>query len=607
MRVALIHVPFGFISSPNLALSTFKAQFATAGIQSDVIYASIQFAKKIGVDAYRRAGMYSDWAMYRTGWDEADPQLDFRLAKQSGTRDNLRTWLMRYRVRDAYETFLHEFCDRDWSAYDAFAFTVSSRQVPAAFGFGRALKERYPNKPVLFGGPLVFRQMGLEYIQKMPWIDFVCLSEGENVALPLVQSLAKGVPIHEAAAALPAVAYRLPTGEVKSTGLRPCQANLDQSPVPDFDDFFTEVKGVPGDPALPLQFSRGCPWGAKNCCSFCVESDMSGGVFIKRTSEACIEHLRQMAERYPHQYLYFLVDCMLDGRMIREIMPKWAAIRPPWFKLFVEIKASITREEMKMLKDAGVVLVQVGIETLHPDGAKLLGKPHRLYHAVSCLKWLKHYGIKVLWNYLMHIPGEHPDWYPEQLRICENVCHLPAPHKPSAVIVTAFSKYFTEPEKWDLQLHPSAPLPSYLDPMKVGWAFDYHKTEEQLSCIVASRRLNDFIINEWMAQEATAPGFYDELYPSIPRPAEKPQRQLIFNDQGVFDSRFSYPGETIPLTDFERAVLFFCEDPVSEDAVYDEYGSVRPIALTLNRLVEKRLLHYSDHHYVSYVECLPDA
>lgn len=601
MRVALIHVPFGFISSPNLALSTFKAQFAAAGIQSDVIYASIEFANRVRVSAYRRAGAYADWAMFRTGWKEENPQLDFILATQSADHDNLRTWLTKYRMRDEYETYLHEFCDRDWSQYDAFALTASSRQVPAIFAFGRLLKEKYPNKPILYGGPLVFREIGLEYM-KLPWVDFICLSEGEDVALPLIQALSKGVPLHDAAAELPAVAYRLPTGEVRSTDLRPCQADLDAAPIPDFEDYFSAIADCPGDPALPIQFSRGCPWGAKNCCNFCVESNLSGGVFIKQSSEVSVEYLRKIGERYPRQYLYFLVDCMLDGRMIREIMPRWAAIRPEWFNLFVEIKASVTRDEVRMLNNGGVTLVQVGIESLHPEGAALLGKPHRLYHAISCLKWLKHYNINVLWNYLLQIPGEHPDWYPIQLRMCENLCHLPPPHKPSAVIVTTFSKYLEDPARWDLQVYASSPTPTFLDPMRASWSFDYAKNHEQRQCLVESRALTTYILKEWMAQIADEPGFYDELYPAVPRPALKPRRQLVFNDQGVFDSRFTYPGRTIVLSDTQRSALIDCDGPVAESRMADRFGE--PL---LRGLEEQRLLYLGDRHCVSYVESLPDA
>ena len=75
------------------------------------------------------------------------------------------------------------------------------------------------------------------------------------------------------------------------------------------------------------------------------------------------------------------------------------------------MKANLTREQVRLLADAGVRHIQPGIESLSDHVLALMKKGVTGLRNVQLLKWCKEYGIEVDWNILYGFPGETREDY----------------------------------------------------------------------------------------------------------------------------------------------------------------------------------------------------
>ncbi len=78
--------------------------------------------------------------------------------------------------------FLDECMDAfDMARYDVVGFTTTFEQNLASLSLARMVKERYPEKVVVFGGANCDGVMGVELHRSFPWIDYVVSGEADLV------------------------------------------------------------------------------------------------------------------------------------------------------------------------------------------------------------------------------------------------------------------------------------------------------------------------------------------------------------------------------------------------------------------------------------------
>ena len=99
------------------------------------------------------------------------------------------------------------------------------------------------------------------------------------------------------------------------------------------------------------------------------------------------------------------VDNILDMRYFRDVLPQLRD-RQLGFTLFYETKANLTKEQVKLLRDAGVLAIQPGVESLSTHVLQLMRKGVTALQNIQLLKWCKQYGVTVAWNLLYGFPGE---------------------------------------------------------------------------------------------------------------------------------------------------------------------------------------------------------
>jgi ribosomal peptide maturation radical SAM protein 1 len=138
-----------------------------------------------------------------------------------------------------------------------------------------------------------------------------------------------------------------------------------------------------------------------------------------------------------------MVDNILDLKYFKTLLPALAERRLN-VSLFYETKSNLKKEQVRLLRDAGVTTIQPGIESFSDEVLKLMKKGVTGLQNIQPLKWCKEFGVEPLWNFLLGFPRESPDEYQRMADLARRVCHLPRPLGVSAIRLDRFSPNFKE-------------------------------------------------------------------------------------------------------------------------------------------------------------------
>ena len=126
------------------------------------------------------------------------------------------------------------------------------------------------------------------------------------------------------------------------------------------------------------------------------------------------------------------VDNILDMRYFRDVLPRLRD-RPLGLTLFYETKANLTKAQVQLLRDAGVLAIQPGVESLSSHVLQLMRKGVTALQNIQLLKWCSQYQVTAAWNLLYGFPGETVEDYEALAGTLDALWHLPPPHAVGAV------------------------------------------------------------------------------------------------------------------------------------------------------------------------------
>jgi ribosomal peptide maturation radical SAM protein 1 len=480
--IHLVNMPFASMIHPSLALGQFKAQLKEAGLESQVYNFNFDLAIKAGILNYelvaKSKGFNSqlgEWFFAKEAWgEEFGPSLQEFIDLCGGQIDTLEDiedpvgWLAQVRT-ELVPAFLDECCDRLFAQGppQVVAFTCTFFQTVASLALARRIKQRSPQTRVAFGGSCLHGEMGDEFIRKFPYMDAVSVGEADDVIVPLLRSLLEG----REPEGLQGVLYRRGDQVIEGLPARPLpQDLLEEVPDPDFDDYFRDLKnsGMIKDQSvtravfLPYESSRGCWWGEKQHCTFCGLNN-EGMNYRNKSAERVVSLLRGLMQRYGVRRLD-ATDNILPIPFFKTLLPKLRdeplepdpvlRARHP-VTLFYEVKANLTREQVKVLGDAGVRFVQPGIESLSSHILKQMRKGVKAIHNIYMLKLCRTFNVYPMWNMLYGFPGERVGDYEAMAELVPKMVHFQPPYGgPRRLELHRFSPYFSEKGRWVENLRP---------------------------------------------------------------------------------------------------------------------------------------------------------
>lgn len=326
--------------------------------------------------------------------------------------------------------------------------------------------------------------MGAALLKSFPFIDGICLGEGDNAFPQLIQQLLgdaqtrpipgilqrrdlgasarrSNLPILQTANDRPSPSAQQETNhecgshdsgpslQGRATYLTPAPpATMDELPYPNFDDYFAQAESYQlldhMKVMLPFETSRGCWWGERHHCTFCGLNGMTMK-FRHKSSARAIDELKYLVSRYGNRIRYLAAaDNILPMSYFNDFVPLLGELG---VDVFYETKSNLREEQVAALRHGNVRSIQPGIESLSTTVLKLMRKGVTAIQNLQLLKFCVQYGIDPSWNFLIGFPGESAKDYEGVADLMRAVPHFRPPDFLSRVRFDRFSPYFTEAEK----------------------------------------------------------------------------------------------------------------------------------------------------------------
>ena len=236
-------------------------------------------------------------------------------------------------------------------------------------------------------------------------IDSIVRFEGEMTLLELADLLSVGAEWRD----IKGIAFRRGE-EIVANPLRPLIHDLDLLPYPERNDIHPTM--ILGRRATPIVASRGCI----RTCSFCsihvFYRTAPGKVVRTRKPVHVVEEMRELHERHAMTIFLFQDD---DFPLYGPVWRRWAnefvdelyrqglAGRILW-KINCRADA-VDRDLMARMRDAGLYLVYMGLESGSEDGLATLNKKITVEQNLRAVETLKSLGLSFEYGFMLFDPS----------------------------------------------------------------------------------------------------------------------------------------------------------------------------------------------------------
>lgn len=482
--LVLVVPPLAHLTWPALGAETIAAVARAAGVRTGVVYANALLASRIGVADYASlANAPGDWllgdrlfARAAFGVDAlAAPDFAERIAAFDQETDALAgayvdhlsdgsghpyTPLADRYPRDRLERAAREgeaLLDElaaELARVPVVACSTSFDQTTASLALLARVKALRPEVRTVLGGANCDGPMGAALRALAPSVDAVFSGESEAAFTAWLTGNRREGVVHGA----------------------PC-TDLDALPTPDFTAYFDQLarwapEVLQGPVWLSYESSRGCWWGQRHHCTFCGLNG-TGMAFRARSPERVLSDLTAMFARYPTRHVAMADNIMPHGYH-RTLVPRLAEAAPG-AHVFYEQKANLSLAQVVGLVDAGVKVIQPGIESLSTALLRRMKKGTTARQNVDLLRYARSAGQLVKWNLLWAFPGDHEHDYLEMLALIPHLHHLNPPHGLVHLSIDRFSPYHERPA--DHGIEAVEPIAAYREIYPPGADLDaiaYH-------------------------------------------------------------------------------------------------------------------------------------
>jgi anaerobic magnesium-protoporphyrin IX monomethyl ester cyclase len=244
-----------------------------------------------------------------------------------------------------------------------------------------------------------------EVLAQMPELDSVVRYEGELTLLDLVEHLAVGDDWHQ----VPGLAYLTVDTDVAESSPRALTQDLDSLPLP-FRPY--EPQRIAGFATLPLLASRGCARRCSFCSIHTFYRTAPGKVVRVRKARAVVEEMVGLArERGVRVFLFQDDDFPLWGRagrkwvdeLVDRLHETGLAEHTLWK---ISCRSEYVEPELfGRLRDAGLFLVYMGIESGDEAGLEVLFKQLSVEQNLNGVRVLKELGITFSYGFMLFDPS----------------------------------------------------------------------------------------------------------------------------------------------------------------------------------------------------------
>lgn len=447
-KIKFITTPFLPEYQPSLGISNLLSIVKNAGYSAEINYLNIDFGSHFGWDIYNIIAIHTppEFLIGEYIFTKAlgiNNKQDFEGYKKK-IFDELKgnNELGEVSLTEVFEAieFLFENSSdivNRWADQiliddpEIIGFSTTFQQNIASLSLAKEIKRRKGDKvKIVFGGANCEGDMGKTILANFDFVDYVVSGEAENIIISVIQTCDN-------------------TSGLKDRKFFEGSAiiNIDDIPIPNFDDFFTAINKASINRKIYLSFesSRGCWWGMKSHCTFC---GLNGGNmnFRLKDPDHFVEQISTLAENYKIND-FMITDNILAMPYIDTVFPKLKNNGSP-YTFFYETKSNVKKEQLITLFNGGVTSIQPGIESLSSSVLDLMAKGSTQMQNIQLLKWGRELDMRIIWNFLYGFPGEASEEYGIMAELIPSLHHLTPPLGMGKIRIDRFSPYWQHPQKY---------------------------------------------------------------------------------------------------------------------------------------------------------------
>ena len=300
------------------------------------------------------------------------------------------------------------------------------------------------NVPIVWGGihPTIRPKECLDYA------DMVCLGEGEETLVELVQKMEAGQDLYD----IKGMWFK-DKGRIITNTLRPLKEDLNSIAFPDYNyrNHYLHIKNDIKKIDLTIlkiylqkrystMASRGCPFGCTYCCNNTINQMYPNHRMIrKRNWDNIIEEINEARKLLPFiEYIYFEDDAFFfyTTDEIKDFCVRYNKYVGLPLSIGGGTPANLTAEKLKALNDVGLRFIRMGIQSWSERSRKLYKRNFSNAEILETIQLLNKFKDTVIPSYdiILDNPWETDQELIESLMILTKI--------PLPFVLTLFSLTF---------------------------------------------------------------------------------------------------------------------------------------------------------------------
>src|SRR4030095_8322261 len=244
-----------------------------------------------------------------------------------------------------------------------------------------------------------------EALAHVPNLDSVARFEGELTLLEMVETLHRDDDWR----AIQGVAYRQADGTIVCNTLRPLIESLDILPLPDRE---FKPMSILGHDIMPIIASRGCSRKWSCCAIHTFYRAVPGKIVRLRQIKNVVDEMRRLYEERNSKIFLFQDD---DFPIVGPVWRRWTLdfvdelyrqdlVGKVIWK--INCRADVVETELfETLRDAGLYLVYMGLESGSEEGLSVLNKGLSVEQNVNAVNTLKSIGLMFQYGFMLFDPS----------------------------------------------------------------------------------------------------------------------------------------------------------------------------------------------------------
>lgn len=287
--------------------------------------------------------------------------------------------------------------------------SMTGYQIHEALEVAKAVKEKYPSIPIVWGG--YHCTILPEQTLRSKYVDIVVRGQGVRSFKEIVEHLENNLPLEE----IRGISFKKDDKIIHN----PERQFEDINNFPPFNYDLVDVKKYIsetefGSRALNYISTCGCPFNCRFCAEYTVNKGRWSGLKAKRV----VDEIEKLVKEHNLDSIIFndnnffvnedRVKKICSGIIEKKLNIKWGGANGR-----AEQMRRFDKSTWQVIKDSGCYSILIGAESGSEEVLKLINKRSTVEDTIKFTEVCKEYGIKVIFSFMLGFP--HDETFKENI------------------------------------------------------------------------------------------------------------------------------------------------------------------------------------------------